>query len=311
MALNEDTASDIEAETASIGSTGKRSRGSADSSSTRAVKKTKAVPIGKQSTSSTTSHKSASPLDAMTQLGSYALEMLGSTGGTRLHTLGVLLRDDLVSLWYFDASGVVRTSKDKGKETERLSLIDHFERVAAIFIALAYCNEEQFGAIPETILTRPPNYMFPASNLTGHTVRFPSLEENSDNHPYVVTLGDHIYTQYALVGRRTTVYHGTANQGTHKKVVVKMSQQYSTRASEAELIKIAQEKGADHIPDVLQCGDLWRMSNSDSIRQAFGTSYDDRIYRCIVMPYYTPLAQKLAQDPDSLKTMARQLIFCV
>jgi hypothetical protein len=153
--------------------------------------------------------------------------------------------------------------------------------------------------------------MFPASNLTGYTVKFPSLEENSDNHPYVVTLGEHIYTQYALVGRRTTVYHGTANQGTRKKVVVKMSQQYSTRTSEVELIKIAQEKGADHIPDVLQCGDLWRMSNSDGIRQAFGTPYDDRIYRCIVMPYYTPLSQKLAQDPDSLKTMARQLIFCV
>jgi hypothetical protein len=160
IALNEDTASDIEAETASVGSTGKRSRGSVDSSSTRPVKKPKAVPIAKQSSSSTTSHKGASTLDAMTQFGSYALGMLGSTGGARLHTLGVLLRDDLVSLWYFDASGIVRTSKYKGKETERLSLIDHFERVAAIFIALAYCNEEQFGAIPGTILTRPPTICF-------------------------------------------------------------------------------------------------------------------------------------------------------
>jgi hypothetical protein len=284
------------------------------------------------------------PLDAKTQLGSYALEMLGSTDGTRLHCLGMLLRNDLVSLWYFDASGVVCAPKSEGRGTKSLSLINDFEHVAGIFIALAYCDEEQFGAIPKSILARPSNYNFPASDLSGHTVDFSSEIEkssvpsshsypcdssfstsstfdsdsvshssshsSSDGPPFVVTLGEHIYTQYTLIGRRTTVYHGTSTRTGCENVVVKMSQQYRTRASEADFIAMAHNKGIHNIPEVLHSKDLWRMSDDGTIRRAFGVPYDDRVLRCIVMPYYKPLAVKLAEDPDSLKTMARQMIAC-
>ncbi|KAI0090123.1 hypothetical protein BDY19DRAFT_992356, partial [Irpex rosettiformis] len=113
-------------ETASTGS--KRSRGSETASSSRPPKKSK------QSGSSSQPKESniaASVLSMEEQIGGYALEMLSSTKGTRLHSIIVGLRDDLVSLWYFDASGVVRTCSPESKE--KLSLVYDFERVAAIF----------------------------------------------------------------------------------------------------------------------------------------------------------------------------------
>ncbi|KAI0692618.1 hypothetical protein BC835DRAFT_1356594 [Cytidiella melzeri] len=60
--------------------------------------------------------------DAEPQLGSYALEMVGSTNGTRLHNSGVIFPDELISLWCLDASSIVRTCLDVGSNREKLSL---------------------------------------------------------------------------------------------------------------------------------------------------------------------------------------------
>jgi hypothetical protein len=256
----------------------------------------------------------ASPLSAKIQLGTYALEMLSSTKGTRLYTFGVMIRNDLVSLWYFDSSGVVRTGDKDGKSIERLSLINDFEYVAAILIALAYCNEERFGVMPKSVLSPPQNYVFPPSSLTGFTIDIPTDNDKEDNNTsrQHVTLGGHLYTQYALIGRRTVVYEGTTPASAHKKVVIKMSQQYCNRKSEVVFIEAAREKGIDHVPAILSSKDLWRMSDEGTIRAAFGKhDYEDRVLRCIIMPSYTPLVEQLAQDPDSLKVMVIQLIKCM
>jgi hypothetical protein len=73
---------------------------------------------------------------------------------------------------------------------------------------------------------------------------------------------------------------------------------------------MAHDKGVHNIVKALDSEDLWRMSDDGTIRRAFAVPYDDRVFRCIVMPYYKPLAVKLAENPDSLKTMARQMIAC-
>ena len=41
-----------------------------------------------------------------------------------------------------------------------------------------------------------------------------------------------------------------------------------------------------------------------------GVDFDDRILRFILMESYLPLASQLMKNPNSLKTMVKQLIIC-
>ncbi|KAI0695825.1 hypothetical protein BC835DRAFT_1345232, partial [Cytidiella melzeri] len=167
--------------------------------------------------------------------------MLGSMRGTRMHNLGVIFRDELISLWYFDASGIVRMCPDAGVNREKLSLITSFERVAAIFVALAYCDAEQFGAVPAHVITPPTTNphpsAFPIRCLKEHTIDLSTDEDKEKNVPFIVTLGKHVYSQYALVGRRTTVYEGTTSADSGRRVIVKVSQQYIKRTSEFDIVE--------------------------------------------------------------------------
>ncbi|KAI0085818.1 hypothetical protein BDY19DRAFT_996482, partial [Irpex rosettiformis] len=151
-------------ETASTGS--KRSRGSDTPSSSRPQKKSKSsgsaqARQSKEPKEPKDPNIAPSVLSMEDQIGGYALEMLSSTKGTRVHSIIVGLRDDLLSLWYFDASGVVRTCSSESKE--KLSIVYDFERVAAIFVALSYCNLEQCGAAPPDIIEPPASSPFPKS----------------------------------------------------------------------------------------------------------------------------------------------------
>ena len=313
-------------ETASTGSKRRaRSQGSSSSHASKKARSSGPPAIDSYDTS------------AKVQLGGYALEMMGSTLGTRMHALGVIVRDDLVSLWYFDASGVVCTcSRESG---EKLSLINDFERVAAIIVALSYCSPERLGAPPKDIIQPPKDFLFPGSfplkSLTGCTIE---LTSPKDKCRFFVTLLEHLYTQYILVGRRSRVYAATVSirEEAHKEeaneevsneatadeealndgreVVVKLSQQPPGRVSEADLIKKAKDAGVKHLPEMIKSKDLWRLHDQGSIRAAFSgcgiDGVDNRVLRCIVTPRYTPLSEQLLNNPDSLIEMAKQMIEC-
>lgn len=273
---------------------------------------------------------------AKKQLGGYALEMMGSTMGTRMHALDVIVRDDLVSLWYFDASGIVRTCSPES--TERLSLLHDLERVAAIVVALSYCSPERLGAPPTDIIQPPEGSLFPGSfplkSLAGCRI---DLTTAGDKHRVLVTLSKHLYTQYVLIGRRSRIYTatlheeamigGTANaeaangeaakggaSNDGREVVVKLSQQPPGRTSEVELIKQAKDAGVEHLPEIIKFKDLWELCDKDSIREAFGKcgldDVENRTLRCIVTPRYTSLSEQLLKNPDSLIEMAKQMIVC-
>lgn len=242
-------------------------------------------------------------------MASYALEMSGSTLGSRLHSLSIFLRDDKVTFWYADASGVVRTPRPG---TPVISLIDDFEKVAAIFIALSYCSAEALGAFPEAIIRPPQEYpaSFPPTSLTGYTI---NLSES--NVPCEVILEKFVFSQYVIFGRRTTVYQASsrATALSGRALVVKISLQFIDRQSEVELVEKARKCGVRYLPEILKAKDMWKLS--DGIRQYFlfeGTAlkWDDRVLRCIVLPYYIPLSVQLLRKPDSIKTMARQMLRC-
>lgn len=247
---------------------------------------------------------------AEAQIAAYALELVESTPATRLHTIGVFLCDDKVSYWYIDSSGVVRTSPES-----TLSIIFDFEKVVAIHLALSYCGPEQLGAFPPSIICPPVSNPFPGSlpshSLTGFTI---DLSGEKDQMLYKVTLGKQMVSQYALIGRRTTVYHAssTSDDTGGRALVVKLSQHICMRTSEVELLEHAYQCGVKaHLPEIVKAKDLWWLSKG--IRRSFNLNQDDwenRVLRCLLLPYYLPIHDRLRENPDCIKIMAKQMLKC-
>lgn len=255
---------------------------------------------------------STGPSDAETQVGSYVLEFLSSTCGTRLHNLAIMFRNDFLSLWYFDASGNVSacTTKEDGEDGEKISLIHDFELVAAIFVALSYCTPDQLGSMPQDTIKPPAAAPYPASfppeSLKGFTIDLAAEQEQT----VLATLIRHLYTQYTLIGRRTIVYVAYA-PGLYPgsdEIVIKISQQYVGRKSEADILELAHARKVKHVAELIKAKDLFRLS--DGIRNLFGVEFDDRVARAIAMPLYATLSSTLDRDPLLLKKMARQMIQC-
>lgn len=247
---------------------------------------------------------------AEAQMAAYALEMAASTCGTRLHIIGVFLYDDKVSYWYVDLSGMVRSSSETTP-----SIIFDFEKVMAIHLALSYCSPEQLGAFPRSIICPSENEQYPDSfpphSLTGFTI---DLSGEEDQKPYKVTLGEYVFSQYSLVGRRTTIYRASSTSVDTGgcALVVKFSQQVRTRTSEVELLKIAAKAGVtEHLPEIVKAKDLWWLS--EGIRKFFclkQKEWEDRVLRCILLPQYFPVEDRLRENSDSIKIMATQMLKC-
>lgn len=240
------------------------------------------------------------------QAASYALEVLSCTNGTRIYSLGMMFKDDKFTLWYYDASGLVKT-------TDNLSIITGFEDFAAVFVALASCDASRWGALPVLCPPEEKPYPqhFPPANLSGYTV---DIRHPGDSERKVkITLGDCVFCQYALVGRRTFVYEATSPHDSLKNEVfiVKFSQQIKTRRSEQDLLKIAVAAGVKNLPTLYFADDLWSLS--DGPRSIFHPDlqpYDDRVLRVIVCQKYVPLHVVLLEHPEYLETMVTQLLQC-
>lgn len=252
---------------------------------------------------------SAAGPEVTVQAASYALEVLSCTNGTRIYSLGLVFRDDRLSLWYYDASGLVRS-------TEELSLVEDFEKVSAALVGLACSDAEKWGAMP---VLRPPRQKafpknFPASDLSGFTfdVQLPGDGESAE-----IRLRESIFCQYALVGRRTFVYAATITDKhlqdrLGKVFVVKFSQQVESRVSEHHIINIARDAGVKNIPEVFFSNDLWELK--DGPRKVFHPQgdrpYDNRILRALVCKKYTPLQVVLLEHPEYLPQMVEEMLDC-
>ncbi|KAF7797013.1 hypothetical protein EIP86_008205 [Pleurotus ostreatoroseus] len=242
--------------------------------------------------------------DARLQAGSYALETLACTYGTRLFCVNVILDDDRIHLWYYDACGAVRTENT-------ISLIDDFEKAAALIAGMANCPPERLGALP-SFMRPPPSAPYPSGwppeSLTDHSLMLHGGKEIS------ITLKEPIFTQYSLSGRRTFVYNVERNRDiSDEDMIIKMSYQVSTRTREQDLVAIARKAGVEHLPRVHQSGDLFKMS--DGVRRIFNEQarleYEDRTLRMIVYSRYFPLQSLVSEHPECLRDMAVQIIGCL
>ncbi|PSR75732.1 hypothetical protein PHLCEN_2v8916 [Hermanssonia centrifuga] len=229
------------------------------------------------------------------QAGGYALELASCTYGTRVFSLGSIVRDDKMSLWYYDASGYVRTA-------ENVSVMKDFEKFAAIMVAFACGEPKHWGALPDII--SPPSSIpypvsFPPPSLKGHTLEMvpPDTVE-----PVKVTLGKPVFTQYGLVGRRTFLYRIKTNTVVAQTpLVIKFSYQVVSRKREQDMVEVARKAGVEHIPKVHMWRDLWKLS--EGARAIF--------HGALVYTRYIPLKALFKTAWHLIPHMADQILDCL
>ncbi|THG98252.1 hypothetical protein EW026_g3909 [Hermanssonia centrifuga] len=248
--------------------------------------------------------------DAKLQAGGYALETVSCSYGTRLFNTGVIMDDDRMSLWYYDAAGIIRTKVI-------ISLFRNFEEFAAILVGFACCTPSQWGSLPPNII-KPPRFgldpeVFPPKNLSGYT--FPITLPKSKEE-ILATLQKPVFTQYSLVGRRTFLYVIKTNSRKLKKpMVAKFSYQVTSRMREQDIIKVARDAGVGHLPEVHMWADYWKMS--EGVRAIFHArsgvdkDFEDRVFRCIVYTQYFPLRDLFSKSCELIPTMVYQMLDCL
>ena len=232
---------------------------------------------------------------------------MSCTYGTRLFCHSSLLLDDKLSLHYYDACGIIQTR-------QHLSLLQDFEKTAAIFVALASCSLEQFGIMPTSIIKAPTPYIKPPHKFTDSyfTIKHPISKE-----PLQVTLVQSLYAQYVSSGRRTFAYTIKAlPQLSDKSLMVKFSYQVVTRKPEYDLIKIARKAGVGHLPDVHAWADIWRMSEGlrrvllETMTKEERGRQEDRMLRMIVYTEYESIKSLFSRRCDLIPVMVEQMATC-
>ena len=277
--------------------------------------------------------------DVAFQSGSYALELLADTFGTRTCCFGTVMKDHRLFLWFYNACGIVYTQGP-------LSLVQDFEKVAALVIAIAGCTPERFGAFPPTVMKPLSPYpgSFPPTSLKGYVFpvqRVESADSASGLTELRVKLQASLTTTYALTGRRSFIYTATTNpsvDAAHPKnssVVVKFSYQAAGRAPEQGIIQLARNAGVSHLPVVHAWKDLWKLEDSAftiAVRQKKREAqvsaadieelkatrntwklplYEDRVFRAIVYPKYYSIRELFVERYDLIPVMVDQMIDCM
>lgn len=124
-----------------------------------------------------------------------ALQLADSTRRTLFHQIRVFSRDVVFTLRYMDPFGPVSAGTGKDNDNEGLSVIVNFEKVAPIFIALSYCDADQFGALPLQTIRLPSDQActdnFPPYSLVGFSISIAA----DDEPERLTTLSEHIFTQ--------------------------------------------------------------------------------------------------------------------
>lgn len=254
---------------------------------------------------------------AIVQVAMNALEIWTRSGGARSHSIQLVLDDDKLFFWYFDAAGMI-------KSEDPLNIKHDFAKVAAALIALASCDPFQLGALPTSVAKplSPQAYRkdFPFKSLEKFTVTIPVPVDGPDVR---FTFGRLLYVQYALVGRRTVVYECPPSPKTENRLaVIKISYQNVKRSNEWELIAHApsREAGVGNLPRVhahRAFHDLKSIVGSMRKRchaivpdlEKF-RMFENKVIRIMVCEQYTSLVERLVAHPGDLIEMIKQITNC-
>ncbi|KJA17116.1 hypothetical protein HYPSUDRAFT_206477 [Hypholoma sublateritium FD-334 SS-4] len=177
------------------------------------------------------------------QLFTYALECLAT--GSRHYTTGFLIDKSWITIWYFDRTAVQRTT------TFDFSTDDGILSLGLSLFALSQCTMKQAGFDPYLykLVTPQPGkpitersvlpFLKPSASPKEKCYMFP-ISGSSSIKQYIFPLVAYIYRYSGIVGRGTCV--ATVLVGIRDAIILanlhalKMSWQYNTRKSEAEIL---------------------------------------------------------------------------
>ena len=186
-------------------------------------------------------------------LAGYALEIL-SASGLRQHVIAVLVDNESISLWYFDRSGVIPSTKmNLETETDR----EMFYNVLGI---LGCAGQSDLGYVKRLC----PSVGWPSTKNAGSLVLWDRYDKPRNYD--LANLKKLNIGSRGLIGRGTTVY-SFGDDGTDPDdapFALKLSWQPTSRPSEAVFFMVAQKAGVEGIPRVLAMDCL--ASLSDGIR---------------------------------------------
>lgn len=252
--------------------------------------------------------------EGASQSGSYALELLSGTHGTRLFALGAVLQDDKFSLWRYDPTGILRSKTE-------ISFVSKFETAAVIILLLARSTPEELGAMPTSIFKPPSSnpIQYPLTSLSGCSLDVSDPSRAAKNT--CITLREHVFSQYALCGRHTMVYKAEAEpRVTDHNIIVKMSFQPKRRTPEQDLVAHGLKYGVEHLPEMHLSGTLWTLqdigrkahqkSSNRVSRKKKTDKYEDRQLRIVVYTEYYPITTLFAEHPTAIPIMAEQILSC-
>lgn len=249
-----------------------------------------------------------------TQAAGYALELLTTSSGARNHCIQLVVDGSDIQFWYYDAGGIIYS--------DRMCWMSEFHKFAAIIVAFALLDLPGWG------IGGVPNFVPPASplpdspllptSLTGYSLMMPCPTEQDGEKPrdVRVILGNEVFTQRNLVGRRTVVYEVTTEPTiSDKPLVLKMSMQPCDRVPEHELLIDAAEKGVGHIPKVhlwMNKESVWRLSDGVWGRvfdkNEDGKAYKNCCQRLVVFTKYEPVEHIVSAA--NMHSIFSQLIQC-
>ncbi|TFY77688.1 hypothetical protein EWM64_g6322 [Hericium alpestre] len=135
------------------------------------------------------------------QLASYALESMSDIGNRR-YTTGIFMRGMLMSLWYFDRIGAIKT-----EEFDIQSEVDQ-EKLVLVAHALHCCDRNHFGYEP---LLKEPTPSVAPTTVDNATLTLPGSEvADCYGKPVAGDIsftvkGNALHVQYGIVGRGTVV----------------------------------------------------------------------------------------------------------
>ncbi|TFY76103.1 hypothetical protein EWM64_g7906, partial [Hericium alpestre] len=198
------------------------------------------------------------------QVGSYALELMSQVGNRR-YTTAIFVRGRMISLWYFDRIGVLKTQEFNytlmGKKPDPSKLL-------LVAVALSLCDRDHFGYEP--LLRYPSSDTGAPTTVKGADLVLPAGKVEDRNGQKIANKislkvrGEALHVQYGIVGRGTVVLPVMPSDKenlpskffTVPDLVVKLSWPVSTRAAEDSLIRTIRAKipikWRNHLPD-LQC----------------------------------------------------------
>ncbi|KAF9492573.1 hypothetical protein BDN71DRAFT_1473715 [Pleurotus eryngii] len=231
-----------------------------------------------------------------TQIANYALECMASTVHRRW-TIGVMVDNFWVTLWYFDCMGAIVTQPfDFAEEPWKLALVA---------LALGRCTPTQAGFEPLILqpsgdtATGLPSFDRPISTVVGAEIVLPrDIAKPSKQDPRFVITAPPLYVYRGVVGRGSIVYPATALSGLFKnhQLVAKWSWPLTVRKREHNLIDRLPKSVPlmqQHLPEVLEHRE-YSMEELGLARCKIGSGgetsrYEARKLTIVILPRYKHL----------------------